>query len=95
MKIIWFEKLGPARISHRGKAAAFIECLMQKRLQLVIIGGGINGNSGNRVEIRSIENSLMRFPVFPDHAGPVYGKHRLDTLQRDVVNHLIIGALQK
>lgn len=93
MKIIRFEKLGPARISHRSKAAAFIECLMQKRLQLVIIGGGIYGNSGNRVKIRSIENSLMRFPVFPDHTGPVHGKHRLDPLQRDVMDHLIISTL--
>ena len=63
--------------------------------QLGLVGRRHHHEARQAAEIGHVEGPGMGRPVGPDQAGAVDGKAHRQPLDRDVVHHLVVGALQE
>ena len=67
----------------------------QHALQFGLVLGHEDGQPRDYAQEGKVEGSVMRRPVLAHQAGPVDREHDGQTLQADVLDHLIEGALQE
>ena len=64
-------------------------------LQLVLVLGSHQGHVGQVPQIREIKGAMMGRTVVTHHPGTVQSKSDRQILQADIVENVVIGALQK
>lgn len=58
-------------------------------------GGTVEGEVGDAVEVGEVERAVVGGAVCADEAGAVDGEHDGEVLQGDVVDELVVGALEE
>ena len=68
---------------------------VQRLGQLSLIGRSKHHHVGDRAQVAQVEDAVVRRPVLADKPGAVEAEHHVQVLQRDVHDHLVIGALHE
>ena len=84
-----------ARIAKGDWACIMRRCRSNHMHQLGLIRGSHHGKPRQIAQIGDIKSPRMRGPIRPNQPRAVNCKTYRQTLQRHIMNHLIIAALQK
>jgi hypothetical protein len=63
--------------------------------QLVLVLRRHHNEVGDGAQVTDVKHPLMGLPVVADHTATIDGEHDRKMLDTDVVNHLIVGALEE
>ena len=85
----------PRGVSHRDRPGIVLRHGVDHVRELGLISCRHHHEIGERAEIGEVERSGMRRAVRADQAGPVHRKAHRQVLDRDVVDHLVVGALEE
>ena len=83
------------RIAKGDRASIMRRCRGHHMHQLGLIRGSHHGKPRQIAQIGDIKRPRMRGPIGPNQTRAVNCKTYRQTLQRHIMNHLIIAALQK
>ena len=84
-----------ARITQRRRAVVDRDLGRHHVGELGLVGGRHQHEARQAAEIGDVEAAGMGRPVGADQAGPVHGEAHRQALDRDVVHHLVVAALQE
>ena len=87
-------RAGAARIAHGGGAVVH-EARVEQLPRFVFVRRRHDEHVRNAAQIAQIERAGMRGAVFADQSGAIDREQHVEILQRDIVNQLIVGALQE
>ena len=68
---------------------------LEHMLQFVLVLGRHDDHIGDRAHVGEIENAVVRRAVGADQAAAVESQHHMEILQTDIVQNLVVAALQK
>src|SRR5829696_4639510 len=84
-----------ARVANRNWALGHFQRRLQHVAEFVLVLRGHDGHVGQATEVGQIENAMVGAPVVSSKSRTVDGERHWEALQTDVMNNLIIGALEK
>ena len=85
----------PARVAEGRRPIIDCRCRRDHMDELGFIGGGHHHKIGQAGEIGDIEAAGMRRAVLADQPGAIDRQSHRNALQRDVMDDLVVGALQE
>ena len=90
-----YANTGAARIADRNRAVDRVQRGLQHMPELVLILRSHDRHVGQAAQIGQVEDAVMRSPVVSGKPGAVDGEGHRQALQADIMNDLVVGALQK
>ena len=87
--------LTPLGVAHSGNAIVIIQCLLQLAVQLGVGRRCIDHRMRDGAQHSHIIDALMCLAVIRYHTRPVNCQHNVIVHDRDIIEHLIVAALQE